>query len=120
MKNQQLSLSLEAGLDQRYRSLVECVASGVYQSGVGRVAALIDTSPSHLSEKLSNQCPDRGRQLSGNEIEAYIKETGDLTPVHYLVAKYCQDASARQKAALDRLPDLVKQLEGVMAVARGG
>ena len=39
---QQLSLSLEPGLAQRYRDLRECFAACVYQRGLGRVAAACD------------------------------------------------------------------------------
>jgi hypothetical protein len=46
---QQLSLSLEPGLAQKYRDMRECFASCVYQRGLGRVAAACDVQPSNLS-----------------------------------------------------------------------
>lgn len=111
--SQQLTLSLEQGIGQRFRSLLESVAAGVYQRGVGRVASLIDCSPSHLSEKLAGG-GERNRKLSVDELEAYIDTTGDLTPIHYLVARYCRDPDARQREAIAQLTLLVPQLAALM------
>lgn len=113
---QQMSLSFESGLSQRYRSLVECVAAGVYQRGLGRVASRVDQAPSHLSAQLSG---DGTRKLAVETLEQYIASEGDLTPVYYLVEKYCRDPSADQREALARLPGIMRELESVMASVNG-
>ena len=38
----QLSLTFEQGIGQRHMSLRDCMATGVYQRGLGRVAGQID------------------------------------------------------------------------------
>lgn len=42
---EQLTLSFEPGLSDRYGSLRECVATGVYQRGLKRVAIDLDQAP---------------------------------------------------------------------------
>jgi hypothetical protein len=113
---QQLTLSLEADVGQRYRSLLEVVAAGVYQRGVNRVAGAIDTSPSHLSEKLSGG-GERHRKFSVEDLERYIAETGDLTPIHYLAARYCRDPDVRQREAIEQLRELVPHLAALIDTA---
>lgn len=59
----QLTLTLEQGISVRHRSLRECMAAGVYQRGLTRVAGQIDMAPSKLSEKLSGGNGDRHRDV---------------------------------------------------------
>lgn len=109
---QQMSLSFEPGLAQRYRDLRECFAACVYQRGLGRVAAALDVTPSGLSQMLSGE-----RNLDSGLIEAYMREFGDTTPALYLAARYLQDAQTRQQQAMSQLPGLVDQLTRLMAEA---
>lgn len=104
---QQMTLAFEPGLAERYRSLVECVAAGVYQRGLGRVAALVDVAPSHLSTQLSD---GEVRKLSVDTLEQYLCKTGDLTPVHYLVDKFCRDPAVTQAEAAAHFVELMEQL----------
>lgn len=92
----QLVLDFEPGLVERYGSLRECVATGVYQRGLKRVAIELDTAPSNLSVQLSE---DPSRHFSVDSLEAYISSTGDVTPIHYLAEKYLSDQGAKQDAA---------------------
>lgn len=110
----QLTLQLEPGLAQRHRSLKECVAVGVHARGLVQVAGKIDRSPSHLSEALSGV--DR-RKFDVNELERYIAETGDLTPIHYLIDKFMRDPAALQLAALAKVSVLAQELAAQMAAA---
>lgn len=109
----QLTLQLEPGLTVRNRTLKECVAAGIYQRGVVAVAGRIDVSPSHLSEALSGQ----GRKFDIDDLERYIEVTNDLTPVHYLVAKFLRDPAAQQQEALAGLVELANALPGLLAQA---
>jgi hypothetical protein len=102
---QQLALSLEPGLAQRYRDMRECFASCVYQRGLGRVAAAIDEKPSNLSAALSGE-----RNLDAEWIEKYMAAFGDTTPALYWAARHCQDADTLQKQARAELPGLVAKL----------
>lgn len=110
---QQMSLSFEPGLSQRHRSLLECVATGIYQRGLGRIAGIVDQAPSNLSAQLSGD----GRHLSVETLELYIEKTGDLSPVYYLIDKYLSDPRARQVEALARVEALLADLPGALNAA---
>ena len=111
---QQLNLSFEPGLAQRYRDLRECFASCVYARGLGRVAASVDTAPSNLSAMLSGD-----RNLPTDVVERYMHEFGDNTPALYMAARYCQDAHTIQQQAMAQLPGVLAQLQALMASATG-
>lgn len=112
----QLSLVFEQGLSQRHMSLRECMATGVYQRGLGRVAGQIDMAPSKLSEKLAGGT-DRKRDIGLDEFEAYIAKSGDVTPIHYLADKYLRDPDVSQKEALMKLAGLAETLPALLAAA---
>lgn len=107
---QQLSLSLETGLAQRYRDLRECFASCVYQRGLGRVAAACDVQPSNLSAMLSGE-----RNLDPGLIEKYMQEFSDRTPAQFWAARWLQDAGALREQAMAQLPALVGQVQNLLA-----
>lgn len=104
---QQMTLAFEPGLSGRFRSLLEVVAAGVYQRGLGRVAAMVDVAPSHLSAQLSGT---ESRRLPADTLETYIEKSGDLTPIFYLVDKFCRDPQVTQAEAMSRLAMLMEQL----------
>ena len=110
----QMTLELEEGLASRYRNLRECVAQGVYQRGLKAIAVALDESPGNLSSMLSD---DSQRKFGVDELEAYIKETGDKTPIHYMVAKYLGDEAAARDQALSQVKALLEQLPAVLASA---
>ena len=109
---QQLTLSFEPGLAQRHRSLRDCVAACVYGKGITAVAGKIDRSPSHLSEALSGS--DR-RKFSVDDLEAYIEQFGDVTPVLYLVDRFLRDPATVQQEALAKQAKLADVLPGLLA-----
>lgn len=111
---QQLTLTLEPGAALRFRTLKECVASGVYQRGITAVAGKIDAAPSHLSEALSGS--DR-RKFDVDQLEKYIAASGDTAPILYLVAKYLRDPAAMQQEAMTKLASIAESLPGLMAAA---
>lgn len=109
---QQLNLTFEPGLAQRYRDMRECFASCVYSRGLGRVAAAVDVAPSNLSAMLAGD-----RNIDSGLIEKYMAEFGDTTPALFWAAKHLQCANSRQQQALAQLPSLVDQLNRLMAEA---
>lgn len=111
---EQLTLSFDAGVSDRYSSLRECVATGVYQRGLKRIAIDLDQAPSNLSVQLSD---DPSRHFSVDSLERYIEKTGDLVPVYYLVEKFIKPADGRQEAALAQLPALAEQLQAMLKQA---
>lgn len=102
----QLSLSFEPGLAQRYRDQRECFAACVYQRGLGRVAAACDVAPSNLSQMLSGE-----RNLDSSLIETYMEHFGDKTPALYWAARHLQDSATLRQQAIAAIPDLVAQLQ---------
>lgn len=112
----QLTLNFEPGLVERYGSLRECVATGVYQKGLKRVAIDLDQAPSNLSVQLSE---DSSRHFSVDSLERYIEKTGDKTPVLYLVERFLapelENKGVKQIEAMKaKLAELMQQLDGVV------
>jgi len=112
----QLTLNFEPGLIDRYGSLRECVASGVYQRGLKRVAIDLDQAPSNLSVQISE---DASRHFSVDSLERYIEKTGDKTPVLYLVERFLapelQNKGIKQVEAMKaQLQAMLQQLDGVV------
>lgn len=115
MKNaSQLTLDFEPGLVDRYGSLRECIATGVYQRGLGKVAIDLDHAPGNLSVQLSE---DPSRHFSVDSLERYIDKTGDLTPIYYLAERFLSDKTAKQDAALAQLTALMGHLHPLMKQA---
>lgn len=111
----QLTLNFEPGLVERYGSLRDCIATGVYQRGLKRVAIDLDQAPSNLSVQLSD---DPSRRFSVDSLEAYIEKTGDKTPVLYLVERFLapelQNKGIKQVEAVKaQLAELMRQVEGL-------
>lgn len=112
-KKDQLTLDFTPGLMDRHLSLRDCVAAGVYQRGLGRVAIDLNQAPGNLSVQLSE---DSTRNFSIDSLERYIEKTGDTTPVMYLVEKFlapdAKPKNAQQVQALkDQVASVMRQLE---------
>lgn len=112
--SRQVSLNFEPGLADRFPSLRECVATGVYQRGLGKVAISLNKAPGNLSVELSE---DPSRNFSVDSLETYIRETGDLTPVYYLVDRFLHEKApqANNSAAMAELPEALAK---VLALAK--
>lgn len=108
----QMTLDLDTGLTDRFRSVKEVLAAGVYRRGLKRTAGDLDVAPGNLSIMLSG---DGQRHLDVDLLERYIELTGDKTPIYYLVAKYCGDQSAARDEALERVQGLLQELPQLLA-----
>lgn len=111
----QLTLNFEPGIAERYGSLRECVATGVYQRGLKRVAIDLDQAPSNLSVQLSE---DSSRNFSVDSLERYIEKTGDTAPVMYLIerflAKDAQSDGSKKLAAMRlKMAEMMREMEGL-------
>lgn len=102
----QMVLDFEPGLVERYASLRDCVATGVYQRGLKRIAIDLDQAPSNLSVQLSD---DTSRHFSVDSLEKYLDKTNDLTPIYYLVEKYIGDRGSKKAAVVEALQALGPQ-----------
>ncbi|MDA8092327.1 MAG: hypothetical protein M0T84_00175 [Betaproteobacteria bacterium] len=110
----QLTLDLEMGLTDRYRSTKEVVAAGVYRRGLKRTAADLDVAPGNLSVQLSG---DGQRHFDLDQLDRYIEITGDKTPIYYLLAKHCHDQSGEREEALGRVEEILRDLTAAVADA---
>lgn len=110
----QYTLSFDPGLAERYGSLRECIATGVYQRGLKRVAGDLDQAPGNLSVQLSE---DTSRHFSVDSLEKYIETSGDMTPLYYLCEKFLRKPDAKQNAALSALPAVMAQMQALMKQA---
>lgn len=111
---QQLTLAFEPGLAERFQSLRECVATGVYQRGLSSVAIDLNKAPGNLSVELSE---DTARNFSVDSLERYMEKSGDVTPIHYLIDKFLHEKTHKQQAALAQLAPILQQLAPLMRQA---
>lgn len=112
----QMTLDFEAGLIERFPSLLDCIRTGAYtnRNPLKTIAADMDISQSDLSRKLAGN-PDDPRRFSVDDLEKYIEKTGDVTPIYYLVEKFLQDEEHRQRRAMS---ELTKQLPEILALIK--
>lgn len=110
----QLTLSFEPGLAERFSSLRECIATGIYQRGLTSVAPSLNKAPGNLSVELSD---DPTRKFGVDSLEEYIAKFGDLTPVYYLVEKFLSQSTAPKDAAMAELAEVAAKLQRLMKQA---
>ena len=110
----QMTLDLDSHLLSHHRSVKEVIACGVYRNGLKRMAAELDQAPGNLSVMLS---ADGQRHFDVDLLELYVQKTGDLSPIHYMVAKYCGDRSAVHDDALQKIQQVLSDLPTLLASA---
>lgn len=112
----QLTLDFEPGLADRHESLLACIRQCAYshRNPLKTIAADMDQSQSELSRKLS-EGHDDPRRFTVDDLEKFVKATGDITPILYLVEKYLADEEAKQRAAHQQL---AKMLPDVLALIK--
>lgn len=112
-RNDQLTLDFTPGLTDRFTNLRECIAAGVYQRGLGRIAIDLNKAPGNLSVELSE---DPSRRFSVDALETYIDKTGDTQPILYLIERFlAPDAKPKNheqiKAIQAQAGELLRQLQ---------
>jgi hypothetical protein len=114
----QLKLDFDAAITAQFRTLKQCVAATVYgfRGGLGAVAAACDVSPSTLSRML-NENEDDPRHFPLDYLPVVIKCTGDLRPIHWLVATFVPDPETRKETAIAALCALLPQLNDLVKQA---
>ncbi len=112
-RSNQLTLDFTPGLLDRHMSLRDCIAAGVYQRGLGRVAIDLNQAPGNLSVQLSE---DATRNFSVDNLERYIEKTGDTAPVLYLVEKFLSNQDKDAQATRTKL-DALTQIQALMKQA---
>lgn len=92
----QLTLSFESGISQKHRSLLDCIATGIYRKGLTNVSGVVDMAPSNLSTALSGG----ERKYGADEIERYLDKYGDYDLIYYLIDKYLKNKKATNREHL--------------------
>lgn len=112
----QHTLNFDPGLSERWRSLKACVRERVYAhiKPLKTIAADMDLSESELSRKLADN-PNDPRNLSCDDLEAYIAKTQDVTPILYLVEKYAVNPDVKRAYAA---AELARALPEILALAK--
>ena len=115
----QLTMDLQPGLTQRFKTLREvthwCALN--HRGGVAAIAAGLDMSPSALARKLAGNPDDPHRTLDIDDWVGLVAETGDHTPVLWLIEKFIPSDEQRRKAAVDQLSTLMPQIAALLSEA---
>lgn len=116
----QLTLSLEPGLLQRYKSLRECLQHSALNDprGLKAVAADCDLSVSELSRRL-NPSPGDPRSLDIDLFVDILASTSDYTPLRWLFARFIPDDSHRHAAGVQRLESLMRDVQATLEEVKG-
>jgi hypothetical protein len=112
----QLTLNFEPGLAERNKSLKAHVRERIYSSmkPLKAIAAGMDLSETELTRKLSLN-PNDTRDLTVDDLEAYITDSNDVSPVYYLIEKFAISVEAKQAYAA---AELAKALPAILALAK--
>lgn len=119
-KSAQLTLSLEPTIVERHATLREYLAYRVQVQPrpAKAIAADMDMSPSLLSRKLSPGDADTQR-FNVDDLEAFIRSTGDTSAIEYLAAKYLHSDDQRKARVIARVEALASELQCAMASLKG-
>ena len=114
----QLEIDFTPGLTEQFPEFLDCVKASVY--GCGKpfkvVAADLDMSTSELSRKLADN-PNDNVHFPAKKLAELIESTHDLMPVYWLVEKFCENADAKQRRAIEALAQLSRELPALLKKA---
>ena len=113
----QLTFDFEPSLPEQFPSLRSYIGFRVQEQRLNAagLAAKMDLSPSVLSRKLAPQETDTQR-LNCDDLEAYIRATGDVNAVmEYLAAKYMDKPDQRRARLLSKVESMVPDLMAAIA-----
>ena len=108
--NTQLTLSFREGISRNHNTCVEFVQECAIRHSMQQkaIAAEMDLSPSHLSRKLS-QNPNDSMRLTVDDLELFMRVTGCIDPVLWLVDKYCHNDCEKIKQLEEQIARLKKE-----------
>jgi hypothetical protein len=114
-KKQQLEIDFEPGLVERFPEFMDCLRASVYgcRKQFKSVAADLDMSASELSRKLADN-PNDNVHYPAKRLAHLIESTGDLSPIYWLIEKFCEDADEKQRRSLEVLAQLARDLPQIL------
>ncbi len=109
---EQLTIDFDKSVVSAFDRCVDYIAVRVHQQGRPQkaVAADMDLSPSQLSQKCGPISQSSAR-FTLDDLENYIRVTGDREPLKYLVSKYLVNQSEDELKA--QIESLQRQLSRV-------
>lgn len=116
-----MKLQLEFSFEKRFDSLKEVVVHSVYQStlSIKALAVSLDHAPSNLSRRLALVKSEDGPCLTVDDFERILEQTGDYTPIYYLIDKFLQKDQDRLlrdfqdfKKHIPEIKKLIARVEG--------
>lgn len=116
----QMTLSFEPALPDRFPSLRAYVAhrAAITSKSLKTQAADLDMAPSTLTRKL-NPAEGDTQRLNCDDLEEWIKSTGEAAAViEYLAAKFMDTPEARKARLLAKLEGTVPELLQMLASLR--
>jgi hypothetical protein len=115
MSKTQLEIDFEPGLVERFPEFIDCVKASVYGSRkqFKAIAADLDMSSSDLSRRFADN-PNDPIHFPAKLLGKLIGSTGDLTPIYWLIEKFCEDSDAKQRRALEALVQLSRDLPALL------
>lgn len=118
MAKQQLEIDFEPGLVERFPEFHDCVKTSVYGSRrqFRAIAADLDMSSSELSRKLAEN-PDDPLNFPLKLLPTLMAATGDLSPLYWLIEKFCEDSDAKQRRAIETLSQVMRDLPKLLKSA---
>lgn len=115
----QFTLSFEPSLPERFHTLRDYLAHRVQVQAkpAKTIAADMDMGASTLSRKLHPHDGDTQR-FNLDDLESYIRVTGDTTAIDYLAAKYLGTDETRRVRLISRVEQLVPELVAAVAAMK--
>lgn len=107
----QITINFDASPFQGFNTCREYVQFSAFNQPVQMkvIAADMDYSPSQLSRKLT-QSPDDSARFTLDDLENYMRVTGDHTPIYYLLEAFGADNSEEAiRAEIARLQEKLKK-----------
>lgn len=112
----QISLQFEAGLVERFPTLMDCVRASVY--GCGKPAKVIamdlDMTPSEFSRKLSPN-PSDNVNFPLHLLDELMASTGCLMPLHWLSERRCERPDMKRERLMADLQAQMRRTASVLA-----
>lgn len=116
----QVGLDLDPGLLDVYPEFKDAVRASVYSCGRAfkAIAADMDMSVSELSRKLADN-PNDPVHFPLNRLPDLMRATGDMRPMHWLIATFIESAEAKKHRAIDQLTSLLPQIHAALKNVNG-
>lgn len=111
----QVEIEFQPELIEQFPEFRDVVRASVYSCGrpFKGVAADLDMSVSELSRKLSDN-PNDPVHFPLHRLPELLRATGDLRPVHWLIACFMEDSDSKHRRAVSEISKLLPRLQQLM------